>query len=682
MKTAVTMARGRTERVYLVAEVGWRIMTPRPVAGQYLTKTLFRKAVTCPRKLVYATRPDLYPSQVTSGDGLAQYLADEGVRFGNYCKGMFPQGVEVGLSGTAPTVENLVAETAGLLKRDTKRITVFEGAIRHEKFFLRPDILDRVTNEDSNTAPELRLIEVKAKSWNSNKSYESLMWTRGKPKASFLRYVQDVAFQAMVAKLSYPEYKVSSWLMMPDRAKVMRPEMLCDTNFDEQVNSEGDENLVLADNQGIATLVNVDDAVAQVTGDFIDGRGLSEVASSWADAIQGQLQGDVSIDANIGARCSSCEYRDGKAFKMCWEEATKDDSHADLILDLHAISEKKVKHFLQQKKYQMVDLTYEDFELNSGGMPNEVRKGVDPKKIITRAQRQFYQICTRKRESTCPSERRSYIVRKDALQSEMRTWKYPLHFIDFETIAPALPHFSGDSPYDSYAFQLSHHTLDEDHEVKHSSEFLNTRYDTRPSIEFLDALYESIGPILTEGGTLMQWSPHETRTLQTMLASPITQAELSPEKCAGLSQFLQGGSSPMVDLHQLASRHYYVDGSSASTSIKRLLKPTIDASDELKRLYGSPTYNGHNFTNFQWYQEDADGNAVDPYKLIEDFSSDETSSPIAHGGAAVAAYSDLVLGKVKEDVRKKTESSLLRYCELDTLAMVMIVQAWKDFLKE
>mmetsp|Transcript_4807 Transcript_4807/g.10765 ORF Transcript_4807/g.10765 Transcript_4807/m.10765 type:complete len:325 (-) Transcript_4807:5-979(-) len=318
----------------------------------------------------------------------------------------------------------------------------------------------------------------------------------------------------------------------------------------------------------------------------------------------------------------------------------------------------------------------------SGGMPNEVRKGVDPKKIITRAQRQFYQICTRKRESTCPSERRSYIVRKDALQSEMRTWKYPLHFIDFETIAPALPHFSGDSPYDSYAFQLSHHTLDEDHEVKHSSEFLNTRYDTRPSIEFLDALYESIGPILTEGGTLMQWSPHETRTLQTMLASPITQAELSPEKCAGLSQFLQGGSSPMVDLHQLASRHYYVDGSSASTSIKRLLKPTIDASDELKRLYGSPTYNGHNFTNFQWYQEDADGNAVDPYKLIEDFSSDETSSPIAHGGAAVAAYSDLVLGKVKEDVRKKTESSLLRYCELDTLAMVMIVQAWKDFLKE
>ena len=655
-------------------------MTPRPVAGQYLTKTLFRKAATCPRKLVYATRPDLYPSQVKSGDGIAQYLASEGVRFGNYCKGFFSQGFEVGLSGTAPTVENLVAETAGLLKRDTQRMTVFEGAIRHERFFVRPDILDRVTNEGT---PELRLIEVKSKSWNSNKSYESLMWTRGKPKASFLRYVQDVAFQTMVAKLSYPEYKVSSWLMMPDRAKVMMPEMVASggnlSKSDEQVNNEGDANLSLAEDHGIATLVNVDDAVAQVTNDFIDGRALNEVASEWAD----EIQGDVSIDANIGARCSSCEYRDGRGFEMCWKESTKGDFDADsenLILDLHSISEKKVKHFLEQKKYQMTDLTHQDLDLTTSGMPNEIRKGVDPKKTITRAQRQFYQIDTQKRESTRPSKLRSYIVRKDALQSEMLTWKYPLHFIDFETIAPVVPHFSGDPPYQSYAFQFSHHTLDEDDELRHSSEFLNTRYDTRPSTRFLDALYESIGPILTEGGTVMQWSPHEARTLQTMLACPITKSQLSPEKFAGLSQFLQGGSSPMVDLNLLASRHYYVDGSSASSSIKRLLRPTIDASSELKRLYGSPTYNGHNFTNFQWYQEDADGDAVDPYKLIEDFS--ETSSRIAHGGAAVAAYNDLVLGKVEEDVRKEIESNLLRYCELDTLAMVMIVQAWRHILME
>ena len=33
-----------------------------------------------------------------------------------------------------------------------------------------------------------------------------------------------------------------------------------------------------------------------------------------------------------------------------------------------------------------------------------------------------------------------------------------------------------------------------------------------------------------------------------------------------------------------------------------------------------------------------------------------------------------------DEARKAIERSLLRYCELDTLAMVMIVQAWQEFL--
>jgi len=33
------------------------------------------------------------------------------------------------------------------------------------------------------------------------------------------------------------------------------------------------------------------------------------------------------------------------------------------------------------------------------------------------------------------------------------------------------------------------------------------------------------------------------------------------------------------------------------------------------------------------------------------------------------------------DTRAKINEALLRYCELDTLAMVMIVQAWRDFLE-
>lgn len=57
------------------------------------------------------------------------------------------------------------------------------------------------------------------------------------------------------------------------------------------------------------------------------------------------------------------------------------------------------------------------------------------------------------------------------------------------------------------------------------------------------------------------------------------------------------------------------------------------------------------------------------------------SANVTKGGAAAAAFhalqNDLDLS---EQERKAIENSLLRYCELDTLAMAMIVQAWQGFL--
>jgi TPR repeat protein len=53
---------------------------------------------------------------------------------------------------------------------------------------------------------------------------------------------------------------------------------------------------------------------------------------------------------------------------------------------------------------------------------------------------------------------------------------------------------------------------------------------------------------------------------------------------------------------------------------------------------------------------------------------------IAEGGAAATAYSRLQFEDIKSDTRHKINQALLRYCELDTLAMVMIVQGWRDLL--
>ena len=45
------------------------------------------------------------------------------------------------------------------------------------------------------------------------------------------------------------------------------------------------------------------------------------------------------------------------------------------------------------------------------------------------------------------------------------------------------------------------------------------------------------------------------------------------------------------------------------------------------------------------------------------------------------AYADLVLADWSDDRQQAVRRALLRYCELDTLAMVFIVEAWRDWCR-
>ena len=52
---------------------------------------------------------------------------------------------------------------------------------------------------------------------------------------------------------------------------------------------------------------------------------------------------------------------------------------------------------------------------------------------------------------------------------------------------------------------------------------------------------------------------------------------------------------------------------------------------------------------------------------------------IAQGGAATTAYARLQFEDLAPAERQNIEAALLRYCELDTLAMVMICEAWREW---
>jgi hypothetical protein len=153
----------------------------------------------------------------------------------------------------------------------------------------------------------------------------------------------------------------------------------------------------------------------------------------------------------------------------------------------------------------------------------------------------------------------------------------------------------------------------------------------------------------------------------------------------------------MVDLCHLASQAFFHPSTKGSSSIKKVLPAVMQASDWLKERYSQPTYGATsgmascNFTNQVWWQS-SDGMVENPYKLLppvfndlpqelmDGLESDEQLE-IAEGGAATMAFARLQFEELPAEERKYIETALLRYCELDTLAMVMIYQAWRAWVE-
>jgi len=82
------------------------------------------------------------------------------------------------------------------------------------------------------------------------------------------------------------------------------------------------------------------------------------------------------------------------------------------------------------------------------------------------------------------------------------------------------------------------------------------------------------------------------------------------------------------------------------------------------------------------------GELLDPYAqlppLFQDISAHDTQllfedTELSNGGAALTAYAKLQFTEMSDYEREALTQGLLKYCELDTLAMVMIYEAWREW---
>lgn len=646
---------------------------------RYLTKSRFKLAVECPTKLFYANKREEYKDNMEGNDFLAM-LAEGGYQVGELAKHRYPEGINVAEKDN----EKAIALTLEYLTRD--KVVLFEPAISVNGFLVRIDLLVKNGNQ-------FDLIEVKAKSYNSIEP--EIEGAKDKISSGMLPYLQDVAFQTWVLRKAIPTADVRSFLMMPDKSKKapvdginqmfkMSSNGTVESRIPSGVDIEELAELLLAK-------VPVDRYVDQILNSEINYPGgpsfLADVASQWATA----YQNDQKITPVIGAQCGGCQFKAQpddtlkSGFNECWKEAAKmaDDELANgTVLDLWNFRKKAA--LIEQGIYKLDQVQREDL----GDFEDE--PGIDG---LSRPQRQWLQV------NGIPSghTHKDFYLDDALVNVEMSRWQFPYHLIDFETAAVALPFYSDMHPYESVAFQFSHHVMEADGSVRHAGQFLCVEPGVFPNYEFVRALKKELDK---DNGSVFMWSHHENSILSTILKQLSNEAD-QPEDAEELMLFIKsiikGGDRAMIDLCKLAEKAFFHPDTKGSNSIKKVLPAILKCSSKLQETYSKPIYGGANGipslnfdekNAFAWLQIDEKG-VSDPYAILKKYAKDmlpkgagkeDKISVIADGGAATTAYARLQFENLTDEVRELIKVAMLRYCELDTLAMVMVIQGWQEAL--
>lgn len=214
-------------------------------------------------------------------------------------------------------------------------------------------------------------------------------------------------------------------------------------------------------------------------------------------------------------------------------------------------------------------------------------------------------------------------VNKDEIASFLQTLSYPLYFLDFETMQPVIPEYIGTRPYAQIPFQYSLHYIEnEGGKLKHKEFLAESGTDPRRAIAEQLCKDIPMNVCVTAYNKSFECSRiHEL-------------AETYPD----LAEHLHNIEMNIVDLLiPFQSGWYYNRAMGGSFSIKSVL-PAIFPDD--------PSLNYHNLEGVH-----NGGEAMTIFPKIKDMSPAE---------------------------QKTARHNLLKYCELDTYAMVKV---WEELVR-
>lgn len=615
-----------------------------------LTKSDFKVAQTCATKLYYRNRK--YPTTLENDEYLA-FLADGGFMVEALAHLHFPQGVEIPFHDG---VENAGRHSATALTG--KETTLFEPTFIVGNLMARVDILER-------KGRDVRIIEVKAKSIDTSRDLADVFMSRNGIRASWRPYLEDVAFQTLVLRRLYPVLSFAPFLCLPDKSKTTSIDLLHKhfvfTDAPKDVGAK----------MRRPTVSFVGDAEAAVRDSFLAFVDVSE----WVELLLPEVEQEADHFANdlkcgetkappaIGTKCAKCEFRVGdkspSGFAECWGALAEASPH---VLDYYHVGNlggrgaPVVQGLLTKGKAGLFDVPEESITDGKG-------------QVGAVAQRQLLQ-----REYTLRNEE----FRSSELSAILAAHEYPLHFIDFEASRIAIPYHAGMRPYEQACFQWSCHTIRELGGPVEHAEWINVD-DVYPNIEFAKTLATKV----SAKGTVYIWSKFEVYALKDILLQMEYYRQGDDDLLFWLDALINSkdvNGLEVVDLCEMAKQHYFHPAMKGRLSIKYVL-PAVWGSSPA--LWSQPTFS-------KYYREGPDGKPVNPYDTLPDLAfgdggtENEGADAVREGTGAVRAYQELLYGpsSLIPDRKDAWRIALLEYCKLDTAAMVMIWEHWRDQSRE
>ncbi|MEK6857531.1 MAG: DUF2779 domain-containing protein [Nanoarchaeota archaeon] len=207
-------------------------------------------------------------------------------------------------------------------------------------------------------------------------------------------------------------------------------------------------------------------------------------------------------------------------------------------------------------------------------------------------------------------------VDKEAIKSFLAKLEYPIYYLDFETFSTAIPMFDGLKAYSQVPFQFSLHVVKKENEQPEHHAFLYTG-SSDPRKEFIEELKKVLGD---KGTVLVYNQSFEITRLKEL-------GEHFPEHKKWVEDVLNRVVDLLMPFREFS---YYNSKQQGSASIKEVL----------------PAITGKSYEGME----------------------------IGDGGTASAEFFRVTYEKCSAEDRKKVLANLLKYCEMDTMAEVDVVE--------